>query len=60
MSLFKRVRKWLLRKNSSHNLISQPVTPAVARDIGVRVTHIRLPSGYEITIVERAHENESE
>lgn len=40
--------------NNNHHLLSQAaVNTSIARDMGVRVSRIRLPSGEEIVLVER-------
>ena len=39
--------------------ICQPeLSAAITRDIGVRITRIRLPSGSEVLIVERTNEQD--
>lgn len=58
MSLFMRIRHWLWRKKSPQCENVESVAPVVARDIGVRIIRIRLPSGYQVIIVERTAEDE--
>lgn len=53
MFLLKRIRNWLLRKKSPPNLVDANIGAATARDIGVKITRVRLPSGGEVVIVER-------
>jgi len=58
--LLKRFRNWLLRKKPPPKLMNPDVSPAMARDVGVTITRIRLPSGGEIVIVERMNDDEPE
>lgn len=57
MNVLKRIRAWLLRKKSSVNLAD--ISRHEARDIGVSITRIRLPSGVEVVLIERVHEDEN-
>ena len=50
--LLKRFRNWFLRKESPPKLLDPDIRPAMARDIGVTITRIRLPSGGEVVIIE--------
>jgi hypothetical protein len=57
--LFTRLRDWLLRKSfNKKTCIAKDIHGAHARDIGVAVTRIRLPSGYEIVVIERIERDE--
>lgn len=58
MNLIKRICAWLFAKKSSTDLAE--IDRLSARDIGVTITRIRLPSGEEIVLIERAHENDNQ
>lgn len=60
MRFFKRIKNWLLQKAPPSKPLVDDVSTAVARDIGVTITRIRLPSGRELVIVERLHVDDSE
>jgi hypothetical protein len=53
MSFIKNLRHWLTGKKKTPGLTHSSISPAITRDLGVRVERIRLPSGGEVVIVER-------
>lgn len=59
MLLFKRIRNWFFREKPLPKLMDPNVSSAMARDIGITVTRIRLPSGGEVVIVERVNGDEA-
>ncbi len=61
MRLFKRLCEWLLRNSKHTDLVDKAThNPDCARDIGVRISRVRLPSGAEIVVVEHLREPEQE
>jgi hypothetical protein len=61
MRLLKRLCEWLLLTSKHSELIDTATNhPGCARDIGVRISRVRLPSGEEIVMVENLREPEQE
>lgn len=60
MRLFKRLCEWLLNNPHSELIDTATNNPDCARDIGVRISRVRLPSGAEIVVVEHLREPEQE
>jgi hypothetical protein len=60
MLLFKGLRNWLLRRAPPKNKIDPDLSATAARDLGVRITRVRLPSGYEVVIIERLRHDEDQ
>lgn len=54
MSFFKRIRDWLSWNKTPPKLVGTDLSSEAARDIGVTVTRVRLPSGNQIVIIEKA------
>ena len=53
VSLLTRLYHWFLKFRKPTPLQSADISATMARDIGVSVTRVRLPSGIEIVIIER-------
>lgn len=61
MRLLKRLCEWLLLASKHSELIDTATHhPGCARDIGVCISRVRLPSGEEIVMVENLREPEQE
>lgn len=61
MRLLKRLCEWLLLNRKHSELIDKATNnPDCARDIGVRISRVRLPSGAEIIVVENLRDLEQE
>lgn len=58
MRLFKRLCEWLLNSTQGELIDTATNNPDCARDIGVRISRVRLPSGEEVVMVENLREPE--
>lgn len=58
MLLLQRLRAWLARRQKPPQISESATSEKVQKDIGVRVTRIRLPSGREVKIVDRERQGE--
>jgi hypothetical protein len=56
--LFHRIYSWLFRKKHPPELGDAASRPAIARDLGVKVTRVQMPSGGEIVVVEKVRDEE--
>lgn len=55
MFTFKKLRAWLSRRKPPPQSAPE-IIPAVERDMGIKISRIRLPSGGEIVLVEKVHD----